>query len=51
MIIVALDCFAMGFGARQFIFSENAVWLWHVIGIGWLLNALWFVSYSLLENK
>jgi len=44
MLIVALDCFAKGAGAPQNILSEDLTWVWYVVGLLWVGNAVNFYN-------
>jgi len=45
MTIVAIDCAGKAVGADpQLTFSENAVWLWWVAVVGWVIAIFRFLS-------
>lgn len=41
MALVAFDCFDYATGTQtQHVFTQENLWIWWLIGAGWLLNAV-----------
>ena len=52
MILVGVDCIKQGMGiSPQTLFSENALFLWYVVGICWFLNSILMLLLYDVERK
>lgn len=50
-VMAALDCanFATG-TVSQHVFSDQMLWFWWVIALGWATNAVWFLIDALTDE-
>lgn len=50
-LYTGLDCLGKGAGAiPQSMFSDNAIWLWYVIGAIWIFNSVAFAVRGLVQS-